>query len=221
MLREDQSECYRCGTCCRKGGPALHGPDLELVRSGRIPRKDLITLRRGELAYNPVVDGVQPVAVELVKLRGVGREWSCCYYDTLSRGCMIYAHRPVACETLKCWRPAESLALVEQDCLSRLDILGLDDPFRALVIEHEASCPCPDLLGAARNLEGEPEQTLIRLQQLVDRDLAFRQRVLHEVKLDRDEELFYFGRPLFQLLAGISIMAVNHPPGVRLKRVVK
>ncbi|MBC8208384.1 MAG: YkgJ family cysteine cluster protein [Desulfobulbaceae bacterium] len=217
MLRENQSECYRCGTCCRKGGPALHGPDLELIRSGRIPRKDLITIRRGELVFNPVADGVQPVAVELVKLRGVGSEWSCCYYDTLSRGCMIYDHRPQACESLKCWRPKESLALVEQDCLTRLDIMDSDDPLRVFVKEHEQLCTCPDLGAVPAGLERELEKTLSDLQRLVDNDLLFRQRILDKFDLDLAEELFYFGRPIFQILAGLGVQAVNHPGGVRLK----
>lgn len=216
MLREGQSECFRCGTCCRKGGPALHGPDLELLTSGRIPRRDLITIRKGELAYNPAADGLVPTSCELVKLRGVGREWSCCYYDQASRGCLIYGHRPLACRTLKCWQPEESLALVERDCLGRLDIVADDAPLRPWIVEHEQACPCPDLPVLGQAMAAGDLSALAELQRLSDQDLALRGRAVQELGLDLNLELFAFGRPLFQVVAGIGVRSVNEARGVRL-----
>ena len=80
-MKQKQTECYRCGICCQKGGPALHGQDLALVRGGQLPLGDLITIRCGELAYNPLSCTIEPVSEELVKIRGTGQEWCCCYYD--------------------------------------------------------------------------------------------------------------------------------------------
>ncbi len=84
-----QSACRRCGTCCSQGGPALHHRDLDLIASGRIPLDRLITVRKGELAHNPLTGRVQAVRVELVKIAGTGEDWRCSYYDAENRGCGI------------------------------------------------------------------------------------------------------------------------------------
>jgi branched-chain amino acid transport system substrate-binding protein len=62
--------CRRCGRCCLQGGPALHRADLPLIGDGGIPLERLITIRRGELADNPVAGGVRATRVELVKIAG-------------------------------------------------------------------------------------------------------------------------------------------------------
>jgi Fe-S-cluster containining protein len=213
-----QTECKRCGICCQKGGPALHIPDLALVQSGKIPPGDLITIRRGELAHNPLTDRVEPVVAEVVKIRGIGREWSCCYYDPASKGCSIYGKRPMACGVLECWNPVETLALVGQDLLSRLDILGPDDPFRSLVLEYEQLCPCPDMGEVEKDLADQAGNGLPALEAKVNTDLAFRDRVVRELNLSLTYELFLFGRPLFQLLQALGVRVSESPHGLKLSR---
>ena len=58
--KDDQSKtsCNRCGSCCKQGGPALHMQDLDLVLSGKLHFEDLITVRRGELALQPLTDSI-------------------------------------------------------------------------------------------------------------------------------------------------------------------
>jgi Fe-S-cluster containining protein len=216
MESQQQTECRRCGTCCQKGGPALHGQDLALVRSGLLPLAGLITIRQGELAYNPRTDRVEPLFSELVKIRGTGREWCCCYYDTASRGCSIYKNRPMACGVLKCWQPEETLALAGQDLLSRLDILEEDDPFRPLVLEYEQLCPCPDLQDIENKLNEQADTLLQSLESQVNTDLAFRDGVVKKIDLPLDFELFLFGRPLFQLLQSFGVGFFESPQGLRL-----
>jgi Fe-S-cluster containining protein len=207
--REDatrgQDDCRRCGDCCLAGGPALHTADLPLLNRGAIPREHLITVRRGELADNPAAGRVQATAVELVKIAGSGRDWCCRYYDEEGKGCRIYGHRPQACEVLKCWDTSEILALVEKDVLGRLDIVGPDEPLRGLIVEHEALCPVPDLERIAADLREIDEAERAALQQLVARDLAFRERTVRQLGLTLGLELFAFGRPIFQLLAPLGI----------------
>ena len=53
-LEEPLYDCLGCGACCRQGGPALHGEDLALVRSRQLRLDDLITVRQGELAFQPL-----------------------------------------------------------------------------------------------------------------------------------------------------------------------
>ncbi|MCX5871038.1 MAG: YkgJ family cysteine cluster protein [Deltaproteobacteria bacterium] len=216
MKSEQQTECKRCGICCQKGGPALHGQDLALVRRGRLPWENLITIRRGELAYNPLSDKIEPVLQELVKIRGTGQEWCCCYYDPAGKGCSIYGSRPVACGVLKCWQPEETLALVGQDLLSRLDILEEGDPRRSLVQEYEQLCPCPDLQEVEKSLADQDESALRSLEMQVNTDIAFRDRVVQELNLPLARELFLFGRPLFQLLQAFGVGVSESSQGLRL-----
>lgn len=214
--KQQQTTCLRCGACCRKGGPALHGDDLPLVRDGHLPLANLITIRRGELAHNPLTDKIEPVARELVKIRGTGGHWCCCYYDAANKGCSIYGNRPVACGVLKCWQPEQILALVGQDLLGRLDILEEADPLRPYVLEYERLCPCPDMGEVEKNLAGQPEELLPSLEMQVNRDIAFRDQVVRQLHLSPAQETFLFGRPLFQLLQALGVMVSESPQGLRL-----
>lgn len=216
MMNKVQDSCKRCGQCCNNGGPALHGPDLELVRAGKIPRSALITLRKGEMAQNPVAGGLKPLSVELVKLKGTGKEWNCCYFDIPAKSCTIYEHRPKACRILKCWEPDEILEMVEKDTLSRLDILEEDDPLAGLIREHERLYPCPDLEQLASLLPKVPEKTKRDLQKLVNEDIRFRDRVVKGYDLKLSDELFYFGRPVFQLLQPFGVRVVESSLGLEL-----
>jgi hypothetical protein len=110
---------------------------------------------------------------------------------------------------LQCWDTAAILALVETDVLSRLDIVAVDEPLRPLIMEHERECPCPDLERLERGIAQLTERERAALQQLVARDLAFRDRVVRQLGLSLGLELFAFGRPIFQLL---------QPLGVRIGR---
>lgn len=208
-MAAEQTSCNRCGNCCEKGGPALHLQDLELIRSGTIPISSLITVRKGELVHNPVTGKVQPASVEVVKLVGTGRTWNCCYYDSQA-GCTIYNNRPHACKLLKCWDNEALLAVVEKDTLDRLAILETDHPMVPIIQEHEGVCPCigiGEVYDKRGNLLEKQKQEIGRL---VREDLRFRQRIIRDFDLKLSEELFFFGRPFFQLL---------QPLGVRISEV--
>ncbi len=212
-----QTSCKQCGICCSKGGAALHSEDLLLVQQGLIPRQNLITIRKGEFAHNPITDKVQVTQAEIVKLRGTGREWTCCYYDPDSTGCTIYENRPLACRILKCWDPGESLALVETDLLSRLDILEGDESLQELVSKHESSCPLPDFTLLAKALTEEQANVVAELEVLVNADLTFRNQAVESSELVLNEELFLFGRPLFQVLQSFGLQVFQSRNCLRLQ----
>ncbi|WP_163339671.1 YkgJ family cysteine cluster protein [Desulfopila sp. IMCC35008] len=215
-LSRQQESCKQCGQCCVNGGAALHGPDLGLIQSGRIPQSNLITLRKGEMAHNPVVGKVQPLEQELVKLKGTGKQWNCCYFDIGSTGCSLYEHRPLACRVLQCWDPEKILDMVNRDTLTRRDIIGEDDPLWPLIVEHDGTFPCPDFLSLPDLAAGEPNVSKQDLQNIVNGDLRFRDKVSKEHSLKVSDELFYFGRPLFQLLQPFGIRVSESPFGLEL-----
>ena len=140
------SECQQCGTCCIKGGPALHKEDLHLIRSRRIPITSLITIRQGELVYKPHISEPEAAACELIKIGGTGKGWQCRYFAGDTKTCTIYAERPLSCRKLECWNTDAVEQLVEKDTLERADIIEVDDPIYTLMIEHENQCKYPDLL---------------------------------------------------------------------------
>lgn len=197
-------QCKQCGKCCEQGGPALHLQDIELIHNGQIPIASLITLRKGELAHNPKTDKIQAILVELVKLIGTGREWNCLYYNS-DKGCMIYEKRPHACQVLECWDTEAILALVEKDTLSRNLILGEDHPMIPIIAEHERICPCHDLEYLSNNYSRLSAAEKKNIEKRVRHDLRFRSRIIKDFDLKLSEELFYFGRPLFQLLQPLGV----------------
>ncbi len=214
--------CRRCGTCCRQGGPALHGPDLELIRSGVLALDDLVTVRRGELAVPPMATGPERVKHEFLKLRGRDGSWCCIFYDDVGKGgCRRYHHRPLACRQLDCADVAPLLELSGRDLLTRFDCLDAEDPLLPLMREHERSCPCPDLQRVSRELKqaGVSPQRMAELETAVAADLAFRNRLQAAYRLSLGRELFAFGRPIFHLLMPLGLQPVGSPTGLRLARV--
>ncbi len=214
--RQNQTHCQRCGECCRQGGPALHSRDLHLYRDGTLPRNVLITVRKGELVYHPVHGDIRPAGCELIKIKGKGSQWCCLFFDESLNGCRIYEHRPYACSALKCWDPEELLALVEQDTLSRFDLLDSDDPMLAVVQEYERRFPCPDMEALAGWTGDDFQDNGRDLERKINDDLTFRNRLVVDHSLELDDELFLIGRPLFQQLRPLGFTVFQKQGGVRL-----
>lgn len=210
-----EKQCRKCGECCKGGGPALHLEDLALITSGKLAVSDLITIRKGELAHNPLTGKIQPAAVELVKIVGSGKQWQCCYYDS-EQGCTIYHYRPVGCRLLKCWDTDDILGLVEKDTLGRLDIVTDNVPLIALITNHEELCPCTGLQSILDEKVSLSQEQKKELETRVRNDLQFRKKVLEEFDFSLREELFYFGRPFFQLLQPLGVRVVESKIGVQL-----
>ncbi len=217
LKSRQQSACKQCGICCTNGGAALHSSDLSLVRRNLIPRKNLITLRKGEFAHNPVSNKVQATTAEIVKLRGTGGKWTCCYYDPATCGCTLYENRPLACRTLKCWDPDESLALVETDLLSRIEILEREKHLRNLIARYEEVCLLPDFNAIALDVRRDPDKSIADLEKQVNADINFRDRAVEGSSTVSEEELFLFGRPLFQLLQPFGFAVFQSGKSLRLQ----
>jgi len=200
-----QTSCRQCGICCTKGGAALHSSDITLIDAGSIPRKDLVTLRKGEFAYNPVSNSVLATDSEIVKLRGTGKEWTCCYYNAEMQDCTIYENRPMACGVLRCWDSEESLALVGHNLLSRLEIVRHEESLIQIITEYETDCPLPDLGKIPDALLENPEKILPHLEEIINRDLQFRDNAVAQSLIILEQEMFLFGRPVFQILQAFGL----------------
>ncbi len=213
-----QNTCLRCGACCKKGGPALHTRDLNLITKGYLSLGHLITIRKSELAHDPVTDAVKPITYELVKIRGSKGEWCCYFYDKHKNACKIYEHRPQACRTLNCWNTGPIMELAGKDLISRLEIVEKDNPLRAKVVEHEDLFPCPDLKALSAENNHSINKIIPELQKIVTGDLAYRTQVVKSFQLSVEEELFYFGRPVFQLIEPFGFMIQDTASGIKVFR---
>ncbi len=208
--------CKQCGTCCRKGGPALSRKDLDLIRQGYIHHDQLVTIRRGEIGYNPATARLEPVPVELLKIRGQGSGWTCLFFAEAGNGCTIYAHRPATCRILQCWQPETLLATIYQNTLRRADLINPNDPILAEIERHEQACPgraFTDLLAESGGTED-----LARLSEMVRADLAIRAEVAKTAGISLELEFFLFGRPFFKQLAGSGIECIEEGGEIRLQK---
>lgn len=197
------NECKRCGTCCQKGGPVLHHENKNILRSGQIRHTHLVTIRKGELARDPVNDLLKPVHREFIKVRGKGDIWACCFYDEKESSCSVYKHRLLECRLLQCWDPSMLLSVIGRDTIIRADIINPDDPILEVIKTHELECPYDKIETSIDNIlrEKDKSKNLERLTQLVNKDLSLRQYALSELGLNKDFELFIFGQPLFKVLS--------------------
>jgi len=194
--------CTRCGTCCRKGGPTLHREDISILLDGHAGHHHLVTIRKGELVFDPVLGTLRPAHQELVKVRGKGQDWSCCFFDEKSSACTIYEHRFLECRLLKCWDPSELESLIGKNTIVRADIINPDDPIMEVIEAHEQECPYHEVEELICNLSRETgkSKALAKLKELVRKDLAIRFYAISELGLRKEFELFIFGRPLFKVL---------------------
>jgi len=202
-----QKSCRQCGTCCRKGGPALHHQDTDLLREGAIGYRQLVTIRAGEFVYSPVSGALEAAVGELVKITGRGGEWTCLFFEESRSACGIYDRRPLECRLLKCWDPGELLTVAGRDTIRRVDIVAAGDPVLDLIAHQQRECPAEVVATATAGWRSEPANEKCRdlLADLVRRDLALRNHAIVDLGLPAEVELFVFGRPLFRQLAGFGV----------------
>ncbi len=91
--------------------------------------------------------------------------------------------------------------------MNRFDLLSDDAPMLPLIREHEEECPCPDLRQLSKELgRGDGRVNLLEeLAVMVNKDITLRKQANRSHGISLGMELFYFGRPLFQLLTPLGV----------------
>ncbi len=211
MPDSPRNSCIQCGTCCLKGGPTLHHEDKQLLLDGHAGYEHLVTIRKGESVFDPVLGVPRPADQELIKVRGKGNGWSCCFFDERESSCRVYKHRFLECRLLKCWDPAELMAVIGIDTIVRTDIINPGDPVRQVITAHEEECPHHEVqeLIAGLSRGDDRSKTLARLTRLARKDLAVRHYARSELGLKAEYEYFIFGRPLSKVLISHGVLV--HP----------
>lgn len=162
-----------------------------------------MVIRKGEPAYNPASDRVEPAPCEMLKIQGKPGSWECLFYDAAQKSCTIHNTRPLECRLLQCQDTTAVLAVTGKDCLNRLDIITSDDKIAAYIqaFEHYSWEKINSLLTTLSS------ESIKEAEKILCTDLIIREQAVTQLQLTLAQELFYFGRPMFQ--------SWNHP-GVHL-----
>jgi len=200
------SECRRCGTCCKKGGPSLHIEDRPLVERGAIHTRYLYTLRKGELARDNVKGHLAPVAGELIKIKGRATAWTCIFYNENKNACKIYANRPAECRVLKCWDTRVIENMYAENRLTRRHLMSGVKGLWELIEDHEARCDYLLIGEMVRELEpGCKNAAAENLLEMIQYDTQIRGLVVKKSGVSEDMTDFLFGRPLLKTIATLGL----------------
>jgi len=198
---EIRTECTRCGTCCEKGGPALHLEDKPLVMAGRIHTRHLYTIRKGERVHDNVRGCLVPAVSDIIKIKGKRQSWECVFFQAGDKTCDIYEQRPQECRILKCWDTREIEATYQKTRLTRADLLADIAELWELIQLHEENCSHELISRAIQNLGGNaPRKASESIIAAVQYDQAIRRLVVEKGQVTDDMLDFLFGRPLTQTL---------------------
>jgi Fe-S-cluster containining protein len=212
------SECRRCGTCCRKGGPSFHHADKALIETGVIHSKYLYTIRKGEVAYDNVRQCLETVSSDVIKLKGKGRSRACILFDEKQNVCTIYDNRPIECRALKCWDTKAIEDLYARNRLKREDLIAEIEGLWGLVKDHQTRCSYESiqkLVDAINSDRGDDARQ--KLAEIIQFDIEIRKLVVSRGGLDVEMLDFLFGRPLKQTLKNFGLKV---PHFFNLKRSI-
>lgn len=215
-----QTECKRCGTCCVNGGPALHTEDLPLIQKGLLPQENLVSIRRAEPVFSPLTDLIEPAKSEFIKVAGSNKSWKCCFYQD-DTGCSIYKNRPKECKLLKCWDTSDLLKNVYKDSLQRRDIIPLAHPIMEYITIHDLNCSFEKIqciVDDAGKSSYQDNKNFGDIALIIQTDFKIRQHAVRELHLSLTNELFYFGRPMFQSLPFYNLQITESSKGIEISR---
>ena len=208
-----RDHCIRCGECCLKGSPTLQMEDWNLVNKGMIGKKDLYTIRKGELVKDNINEGLVVTNTELIKVRErKGESGGCIFYDDPGKRCTIYEHRPLQCAALKCWDTKEFLEVFRGPKLMRKQAIE-DQVLSGLIEEHEKRCGHALLERLVGDIVSKGEEAVQQILDLLKFDYHLRPFVAERLGLKPEEMEFFFGRPLKETITMFGLQVVQDPDG--------
>jgi Fe-S-cluster containining protein len=177
---------------------------VQLVESGAIPLRLLVTIRKGEVVREPEENRLVRCDAEMIKLKGTGTGWSCILFDASKNRCTEYHNRPVECRAMACWDTADIRKAMATPRLCRRDLLGQVDGLWDLIEDHERRCSVPQVAAYAESIRSGSETAAGDLMEMLRFDRALRE-LLVEKGTDPEHLDFLLGRPLDRLLDGFGL----------------
>jgi len=195
------TECRRCGTCCKKGGPSFHLEDKVLVENGIILSKHLYTIRIGELSFDNVKGCILPASSDIIKIKGRKGSWTCVFFDGKNNECTIYDTRPMECRVLKCWDTREIEKIYAKNRLTRKDLISSIEGLWDLVEEHQNQCGYDMLTLFVDALNTDKKNEALKgILEIIEHDIKIRELVVQRAGLESDLTDFIFGRPITETI---------------------
>ncbi len=195
------TECRRCGTCCKKGGPCFHLEDKGLIEKGFILSKHLYTIRKGEQSYDNVKGTISPAATDIIKIKGRNGSWTCVFFDEKNTQCTIYDTRPLECRVLKCWDTRDIEKIYAKDRLTRKDLISGIEGLWDLVEGHQKQCGYDVLTLFVDALNTHKKDDALKgILEIIEHDIKIRELVVGKAGLESDLTDFLFGRPITETI---------------------
>ena len=210
--------CRRCGTCCRNGPPALHGPDKELYAAGCLNRSHLVTFRQGERVHDNVQDKVQRLDREMVRIRSGPGSRSCIFYDHGQRSCRIYHRRPNECRVFTCWDPGPLLHMYTIERVQRLDLISSHSALGQIIAQHENMCSWARVIEILPGVHKDPAGNLAEeLARVLKADRNIRLELRERAGASQEELDFILGRDMASVLPGLGLRVHRARSGYRFQ----
>lgn len=211
------TECIRCGTCCKKGGPSFHLEDKMLIEKGIILSKYLYTIRDGELSYDNVKESILPAASDIIKIKGQKDSWTCIFFNEKENECTIYDNRPLECRALKCWDTLEIEKIYFKNRLARKDLISTIEGLWGLVEDHQKRCSYIKLKLFIDALnKDKKDETLKGILDIIEYDARIRELVVQNGGLDPEITDFLFGRPITETIKMYGFKIIKQDDNYRL-----
>ncbi len=213
-------ECQRCGTCCRKGPPALHDSDREIYLCGVLCKEHLITLRKGEYVYDNIQDCIQQLDQDLIRIRPKESSKACFFLNEANNDCEIYLHRPLECRVMKCWDNQDIIDTYAHSRIERKDLIPEHSALYEIILEHESKCSVQAVEGLARRFKKEENnEYLIELSQILDTDCYIRKFLQNKAGAGASSLEFVLGRSLDKVLPNLGLKVEVGETGYKFQRV--
>jgi Fe-S-cluster containining protein len=195
------TECRRCGTCCKKGGPSFHLEDKILIEKGIILSKYLYTIREQELCYDNVKDSISPAASDIIKIKAQKDSLACIFFNERENECAVYDNRPLECRALKCWDTREIEKIYSKNRLARKDLLSNVEGLWGLVEDHQKRCSYEKLTLFIDILKKDKKDAALKdILDIIEYDAQIRELVVQKGGLDPEMTDFIFGRPITETI---------------------
>jgi Fe-S-cluster containining protein len=195
------TECRRCGTCCKKGGPCFHLEDKGLIEKGLILSKYLYTIRKGELSFDNIKGSISPATTDIIKIKGRNGSWTCVFFDEKNTQCTIYDTRPLECRVLKCWDTRDIEKIYAKDRLTRKDLISGIEGLWDLVEAHQKQCGYDMLTLFVDALNTDKKDDALKgILDIIEHDIKIRELVVGKAGLESDLTDFLFGRPITETI---------------------
>jgi Fe-S-cluster containining protein len=201
--------CRQCGTCCRKGGPAIHQEDKKLLEHGHIPLRYLFTIRKDEPVYDNVQGCVISAPSDIIRIRNQEGSNTCVFFSPEYNNCTIYDTRPLECRTLECWNTLEIEKIYNRGRLARQELLA-NTPHINLMEYHENRCAYLLIKKLIHQLDqGSNKDILKNIREIFAFDNHFRLLAIEKSICKPEIMDFLFGSPLQKTLPRMGLKVIR------------